>query len=88
MQNQTHLINIFNTIAGTAINVQANNTAAGQDREVVIQTVIKTEPCAGVTVPAAAGNVLLDHYHQLRKSTGDTHTSQPDGVLPAVATTQ
>ncbi|WP_255557222.1 hypothetical protein [Sodalis sp. dw_96] len=85
MQNQTHLITIFNTLAGTTINAQANNNAAGQDREVVIQTLIKTEPCAGVAVPAAAGNVLLDHYHQLRESTDDSPAGQPDGSLPAVA---
>ncbi len=85
MQSQTHLITIFNTLAGTTLNAQTNNTAAGQDREGVIQTVIKTEPCAGTAVPAAAGNVLLDHYHQLRESTDGAPTGQPDGPMPAVA---
>ncbi len=84
MQNQTHLMTIFNTIAGTTINAQANNTTAGQDREVAIRTVVKTEPCAGTAVPAAAGDVLLDHYHQLRESTGHADTGQPDGSVPAV----
>lgn len=85
MQSQSHLITIFNTLAGTTLNAQANNTAAGQDREVVIQTVIKTEPCAGTAVPAAAGNVLLDHYHQLRESTDRAPAGQPDGPMSAVA---
>ncbi len=85
MQSQTHLITIFNTLAGTTLNAQTKNTAAGRDREVVIQTIIKTEPCAGTAVPAAAGNVLLDHYHQLRESTDGAPAGQSDGPMPAVA---
>ncbi|XBS71144.1 hypothetical protein ABK905_09330 [Acerihabitans sp. KWT182] len=85
VQNQANLFNLFNTIAGTTLNAQSQNTTAGQDRETVIQTVIKTEPCAVTVVPAAAAGVLLDHYHQLRQSANGADTGQPDGPMPAVA---
>ncbi len=85
VQNQANLFNLFNTIAGTTLNEQSQNTVAGQGRETVIQTVIKTEPCAITVVPAAAADVLLDHYNQLRESAGNTDTGQPAGALPAAA---
>lgn len=85
IRSQTQFITLFNTLAGTTLNEQAKNTAASQDRAAVIQTVIKTEPCAVAVVPAAAADVLLRHYRQLRQSAGDADTGQPDGALPAVA---
>ncbi len=82
VQNQANLFNLFNTIAGTTLNAQSNNTAAGQDRETVIQTVIKTEPCAVTVVPAAAADVLLKHYNEIRKDAGDADPVQPNSAVP------
>ncbi len=88
VQNQASLTNLFNTISGATLNDQATNTTASQNREVVIQTVIKTEPCAVVVVPAAAADVLLEHYNQLRSSANSTDSGQPNSPVPAVTTTK
>ncbi len=86
--NQARLFTVFNTIAGATINAQANNTAASQDRQVVIQTIIKTEPCAATPVPAAATDILLKHYNEIRKDAGDADTSQPDGAVSSQPATK
>jgi hypothetical protein len=82
ISNQATLFNIFNTIAGATHDKQASNTAASQDRQVVIQTIIKTEACATVLVPAAASDVLLKHYNEIRKDAGDADPVQPDSAVP------
>ncbi|WP_230492913.1 hypothetical protein [Martelella alba] len=79
--NQEKLVNIFNTIAGATLNEQAKNTATSQDRQTVIKTVIQTESCAVITVPAAAADVLLDHYNAIRQNAGDADTSQSDATV-------
>ncbi len=86
--NQARFMTIFNTIARGTINAQANNTAASHDRQVVIQTIIKTEPCAATPVPAAASDILLKHYNEVRANTGDADTVQPDSAVSSQSATK
>ncbi|WP_170975478.1 hypothetical protein [Martelella alba] len=86
--NQERLVNIFNTIAGATLNEQAKNKSDSQEREVVIQTVLKTEPCAVTIVPAAAATVLLDHYNAIRQNTGAADTGQFDATVSSQPATK
>lgn len=83
--NQERLVSIFNTIGGATLNEQAKNTATSQERETIIKTFIQTESCAVSVVPAAAANVLLDHYNSIRQNTSNADSGQPTSTVPAVA---
>lgn len=75
-QSQAQTVGIFNTIAGATLNEQKANTATSQERQVIIKTVLKTEPCAVVPVPATAAGGLLDHYNAIRKGAGNADSGQ------------
>lgn len=87
-KTQALAVNIFNTIAGATLDEQKANVAESQERKVIIKTVLQTEPCAVVTVPAAANDQLLSHYNTIRSGAGNTDTSQPASAVSAVSATK
>lgn len=87
-KTQALSVNIFNTIAGATLDEQKTNVASSQARQVIIKTVLQTEPCAVVVVPAAANDQLLTHYNTIRSGAGNTDTSQPSPVVSAISTTK
>lgn len=84
-QSQALAVTTFNTIAGATLNDQKADKTASQSRQVVIQTVLQTQPCAVVLVPAAATDSLRDHYNAVRQSASNADTGQPAKSVPAVA---
>lgn len=87
-KTQALSVNIFNTIAGATLDEQKTNVASSQARQVIIKTVLQTEPCAVVVVPAAANDQLLTHYNAIRSGTGNPDTSQPSPVVSAISSTK
>ncbi|MCS3423430.1 hypothetical protein M2403_002031 [Rahnella sp. BIGb0603] len=87
-KTQALSVTIFNTIAGATLDEQKTNVASSQARQVIIKTVLQTEPCAVVVVPASVNDQLLTHYNSIRSGAGNSDTSQPSPVLPAVASTK
>lgn len=85
-QSQALTFGIFNTIAGATLDKQKANKAASQERQVIIKTVLKTEPCAVVPVPAAAAGSLLDHYNAIRKGASNADTGQSVKPVPNITT--
>lgn len=87
-KTQALSVNIFNTIAGATLDEQKTNVASSQARQVIIKTILQTEPCAVVVVPAAANDQLLTHYNTIRSGAGNADTSQPSPVVSAISTTK
>lgn len=87
-KTQALSVNIFNTIAGATLDEQKTNVASSQARQVIIKTILQTEPCAVVVVPAAANDQLLTHYNTIRSGAGNTDTSKPSPVVSAISTTK
>ncbi len=85
-KTQALSVNIFNTIAGATLDEQKTNVASSQERQVIIKTVLQTESCAVVAVPAAAADQLLSHYNTIRSGAGNADTSKPSSAVPAVST--
>ncbi len=83
-QTQALSVGIFNQIAGATLNAQKTNVSASQDRQVIIQTVLKTDACALQLVPAAANSGLLDHYNAVRQGSSNADTGKPTKSVPAV----
>lgn len=87
-QSQALSVGIFNQIAGATIDDQKSNIAKSQDRQVVIKTVLQTEPCAVVNIPSAAADSLRDHYNAVREGSNNADTGQPPATVPAIAATR
>jgi len=85
---QSLAINIFNTIAGATLNEQHANTLDSQAAQNNIKAALAGDACAPVVVPARANDRVLDRYNAVRKSAGNTDTSQPAGALPAITSTK
>lgn len=80
-QTQALSVGIFNQIAGATLNAQKANVSASQDRQVIIQTVLKTDACALQPVPAAANSSVLQHYNEVRQGSGNANTGQPSNSV-------
>lgn len=87
-KTQALSVNIFNTIAGATLDEQKTNVASSQARQVIIKTILQTEPCAVVVVPAAANDQLLTHYNTIRTGAGNADTSQSSPVVSAISATK
>ena len=87
-QSQALSVGIFNQIAGATIDDQKSNIAKSQDRQVVIKTVLQTEPCAVVNVPSAANDSLFEHYNAVRAGAGNTNSGKSASAVPAIAATK
>lgn len=85
-KSQALAVTTFNTIAGATIERQKSNEAVSQEGQVIIKTVLKTEPCAVVPVPAAVAGSLLDHYNAIRKGASNADTGQPVKPVPNITT--
>lgn len=85
---QSLAINIFNTIAGATLNEQHANTLDSQAAQNDIKAALAGDACAPVVVPARANDRVLDRYNAVRKSAGNTDTSQPAGAVPAITATE
>ncbi len=84
-QTQALSVGIFNQLAGATLNAQKANVSSSQDRQVIIQTVLKTDACALQPVPAAANSSVLQHYNAVRQGSGNANTSKPTSTMPAIA---
>ncbi|WAT10133.1 hypothetical protein [Rouxiella badensis] len=87
-QSQALSVGIFNQIAGATIDDQKSNIAKSQDRQVVIKTVLQTEPCTVVNIPSAAADSLLTHYNAIRTGSGNTNSDKSASAVPAIAATK
>jgi hypothetical protein len=87
-KTQALSVTIFNTIAGATLDEQKTNVASSQARQVIIKTILQTEPCAVVVVPAAANDQLFSHYNSIRSGAGNTDASQPSPVVSAISATK
>lgn len=87
-RSQALSVGIFNQIAGATSDEQRSSMAASQQRQTVIKTVLETAPCAGVAVPAAANDSLLNHYNTVRQGSDHANAGKPAGRVSAISPTR